>query len=49
MKSSKPNLKKVPLLGMVLASLLTAGAFAQQAEVGLRMDVDKRQLEVGNT
>ena len=47
MKSSKPNLKKVPLLGMVLASLLTAGAFAQQAEVGLRMDVDKRQLEVG--
>lgn len=34
---------------LLLTGLLAAPAFAQQTEVGLRMDVDKRQVEVGDS
>jgi len=47
MKYPKLNLQRTLLLGFALTIFLGTRVFAQQAEVGLRMDVDKRQVEVG--
>src|SRR5882672_1553646 len=49
MKNPKTNQTKIFWWGMVLTVLLAARAFAQQEEVGLRMEVDKRQVEVGES
>src|SRR5260221_12117615 len=49
MKYPKANLRKFLFLGMALVGFLGTRVFAQQAEVGLRMAVDKRQVEVGES
>src|SRR5579863_2245552 len=46
MKNPKNILRRGIAFGLI-GTALTAMVFAQQAEVGLRMDVDKRQVEVG--
>src|ERR1039458_1104962 len=49
MKSPKLNQQKTLFLGFALAMVLATKLFAQQEAVSLRMDVDKRQVEVGDS